>query len=121
MSINVRALLLDDNNCASNVTDLCLPTFSTEGLNYNVTIVATPTYSIKNTDDFILATGGGTFTLPTATGTGKQYNIKNISAGEAIVASNSASQYIDGQVSQTLGVYDSMAVIDADANSWYII
>lgn len=78
------------------------------------------TYAILSTDYQIECTSGTfTITLPTAVGvTGKVYSIKNTGSG-TITAATTASQTIDGELTQTLTQWDNLVVFSNGAN-WII-
>ena len=96
-------------------------TLYTDGRVLNV-VVKTSTYTATTDDDVIICNSTTAFTinLPSATGSGRRFIIKNINTGTVTVDGNS-SDTIDGITTQTLGQYDSIQIVDYLANTWEIV
>jgi hypothetical protein len=88
-----------------------------------IPVSATGTYTIGASDQYVRAnhaTVPFTVTLPAATGTGKQYVIKNIGAAVVTVA-RAGSDTIDGNTSLALVQYAALVVVDAASGKWDVI
>ena len=83
-------------------------------------VTLTSTESILSTDDIILCNGTFTLTLPSATGSSKLYNIKNIGSGTITLKGN-LSETIDGELNQTINQWENINIIDGSINNWYIL
>lgn len=82
----------------------------------------TADYTLTSTDDVIVCNSTTTFTLtlPTATGTGKTFYIKNINTADITTDANS-SETIDDELTQTVSQYDCMKILDYASGKWIII
>lgn len=118
-----KFLLFDSGtNTVSNVTNLVIPGLKTTGLNYNVHFVDGPTYTAQSMDDVLLCNNGGmTVFLPNATSTGKQYNIKNVNVASMTIDANVYGSTIDGELTLELDSMESVTLIDANTNAYYVI
>ena len=76
-------------------------------------------YDILSSDEGIFCTGTFTVTLPAATGSGKPYMIKSITA--TITLSAQAGETIDGSLTQTIYVLSWLTVVDHSTGVWYIV
>lgn len=77
--------------------------------------ISTPNYLII----YNLASGTET-TMPSATGSGRVYHLKNIGIGDLTISA-STGQLIDGQGSQVITQWDSVGLMDYASGSWVII
>lgn len=82
----------------------------------------TGSYTITSSDYLIryTSTGGHTFTLPAATGTGQIFIIKHAGSGTLTVA-RAGSDTIDGGTSLTLSAYQSVTLCDSASATWDIL
>ena len=82
--------------------------------------IITGSDSATSVDEVIVcnSTSALTVTLPTATGSGQAFTIKNINTGAVTVSV--AGDTIDGVTSQILGQWDGMDIVDVSANVWII-
>ena len=90
--------------------------------NYLYSIITTEAaYGASQSNDYILASGTFTITLPAAAdNTGKLINIKNIGTGTITVDPNE-TETIDGGLTAVLTVqYECISII-SDGSNWYII
>lgn len=78
--------------------------------------------AVMTTSDYLLRCNG-TFnvTLPSTTGSGRPYYIKNIGTGTITVVPSGSGDLIDGQTSQTVRKSDCMCFTDGASGSWDII
>lgn len=92
----------------SSWTTLPQPTTVAKSANYNPAVA----------NDFVLATGTFTVTLPTAAGNqDKVIDVKNVSTGVITIATLGGN--IDGSATQTIGIqYQGLTFISDGANWW---
>jgi hypothetical protein len=64
--------------------------------------------------------GGHSFTLPAATGTGIQIIVKHAGTGQLTIT-RAGSDTIDGQISFIMGQYDVSTLVDAASGVWEMI
>jgi hypothetical protein len=60
-----------------------------------------------------------TVTLPAATGSGKEYRVKNINSGTVTVEGNSADT-IDGELNQSLYQWEGIILVDYATGKWVV-
>ena len=77
-------------------------------------------YTATTLDDTIVFSNAGTCLLPSATGSGKIYNIKNVSTVNVVLDGNS-SDTIDGDLTQTLYSNEGLHIADYANNSWVVV
>lgn len=89
---------------------------------FGVPSIKTSTYSLAATDPTIICDSTSAFSinLYPATGSGNKHTIKNINTGIITVDGNS-SEIIDGELTQTLGQWDSIDIIDYASGKWIIV
>jgi hypothetical protein len=84
--------------------------------------VVTDTYTILVTDDIVICNKGTLFTvtLPVATSSGDEKQIKNIGVGN-VTLEGDGGDTIDDVLNQTLLTWDNLVVKDYAANKWIIL
>lgn len=89
---------------------------------FSAVSIVTTTYTILSTDEVIVcnSTTPFTVTLPTATGSGQTYAVKNINTGIITLEGNSFDR-IDGELNQTINQWEDIQLTDYAANAWIII
>ena len=109
-SANAESLTVDANSVTK-----------TTGRNMTFAI-KTDTYTATVNDEIIVCNKGTAMTinLPAASGSGQRFDIKNIGAG-AVTIDGDSSDTIDGETTQALNQWDSIAIIDYATNKWIII
>lgn len=123
---------LQDVECSSGLSDgQALVYDSGDGIWRNVDIggigekinvkVVTENYTPTSKDDLIVcnSTLAITINLPSATGIGKIYRIKNINTGIVTIDGDS-SDTIDGQATQEIYQWEGVIIGDYVANTWVI-
>jgi hypothetical protein len=122
MPDNVKAILVNSSNVVSNITGLTIPGLITQGWKSNVVSVAA-SYTVRSTDDIIIInnSSGCTMSLPSASASGKIYNIKSVNVGSVVIDANVSGGTIDGELNQTINVYENITVVDYSANKWGIL
>ena len=80
----------------------------------------TGTYTVTSADQIVRANGTFTVNLPSATGSGALYILKNCGAG-TITVDAAGAETIEGAATFTLYTGDGITVLDATAGNWEII
>lgn len=85
-------------------------------------VVVTDTYTATNAENVIICNKATAFTitLPSATGIGQTFYIKNIGAG-LVTVDGASSETIDGSLTAELLQYDCLEIIDRASGLWGII
>jgi hypothetical protein len=95
-------------------------TSTSPGNTLAITLISN-TYSVKSTDELIVASSSGyDVTLPPATGTGRLLWVKYVGSG-TINVDGSNSDTLDGASSQSLLQYDSLMVSDYLTGAWAVL
>ena len=78
--------------------------------------------AIASTDDVVIATAAGTYTLPSAVGSsGKTITVKvNLASGTVVVACN-GSETIDGNTTYSMNVDGEAVTVLSDGSNWFAI
>lgn len=84
--------------------------------------IKTTTYGILATDDVIICNSATAFTvtLPTASGSGKLVEVKNINSG-VVTIEGASSDTIDGDLNIAILQWESVSLVDYAANKWVIV
>lgn len=84
--------------------------------------IVTDTYTILVTDGIVIGNKGIAFTitLPVATGSGTEKQIKNIGVG-TVTLEGDGGDTIDGELNQAILTWDNLVVKDYAANKWIIL
>jgi len=122
MAINVKAVLVDDANAVSNITNLSISGLVVNGAKYKVA-TKTANYTAGATDDIILCNNstGFTISLPAASGSGKVYNIKDINTAAITIDANVSGGTIDGELTQEISQWENITLVDYSAGKWGIL
>lgn len=85
-------------------------------------VVKIDTYTATASDYLIVCNKGSAMDieLPTATGSNKEYKIKNIGAG-VVTVNGLGAEVIDSANTKTLNQWDSVDIIDYIAGKWVIV
>ncbi|MCP4409782.1 MAG: hypothetical protein GY807_18970 [Gammaproteobacteria bacterium] len=108
-------------NYTEIATDGNLVSPSLTGRKIFVSAAKTDDYTLTSTDELVTFNGTDkTATLPTAVGeTGRSYYIKNLNA-TALTVDGNASETIDGETTQSLAQWTTLAIV-SDGSNWIII
>ena len=79
-------------------------------------------YTVLSTDELVVcnSTTSGTITLPSATGSGTVYKIKNVNVGSWTVDGD-GTETIDGETTQLINQYECLTLADYTSGAWAII
>jgi hypothetical protein len=96
-------------------------TITTDGRCLGV-VVKTDTYTATSDDNVIVCNKASAMTinLPAATGTGREYIIKNINTGLVTIDGN-GSETIDGSTTASIMQWESAQIVDYSSGAWIII
>lgn len=89
--------------------------------NQRAVVTKTANYTATVNDDVIIFNGTSlTASLPSATGTGQVFTIKNINSSDLTVDAN-ASETIDGELTQPVSQWSAIKIVDYGTGTWAII
>jgi len=91
-------------------------------LKLNTTVVADD-YVAQDYDDVIVCNKATTMTvtIPSASGSGTHYYIKNINTGAVTIVCAGIYDSIDGETTQVIYQWECIQVVDYDSGKWCII
>lgn len=93
---------------------------SLKGLSLNARTISTTT-TLNATDNVVFVTGPVTITLPSATGSYRQFTVKNTSTGTIPIVVAGGTQTIDGTTSFSMSVQNQSRTFQSDGVNYQIV